>query len=179
MKRFFKWISVIFTASICLGLMFLPSINASAETAAPNDNYVYYAQAEDEVLTAYSTTAISEDKNDVVVQKETSKLAVDTEYAFSLEFKNGVNGKVYVELAMDGTSESLRVVQITGKEVKNLDAKFMQEKITFFVDEAGTYAVIDINTAASGGFAWYHGALIGGIVIAVALCAVAMVRRKK
>ena len=117
MKKFFKWISMMFTASLCLGLMLLPAVTATAETAEAGNSYVYYAQAEDGILTAYSKTAISDDKNDIVIEKGIQTSIIDNEYAFSLAFQNGASGKIYIELTMDASSETLRVVKIEGKEI--------------------------------------------------------------
>ena len=179
MKKFLKWISMVFTASLCLGFMLLPVVTATAETTEAGNNYVYYAQAEDGILTAYSKTAISGNKNDVVLEKGIETSIIDNEYAFSLEFQNGVSGKIYVELNMDASSESLRVVKIEGREIINLDATFVGEKITFQIDQVGTYAVIDVNASVNSGFEWYHAVMIAGFVVSVALCVVTVVRRKK
>ena len=179
MKKFFKWISMMFTASLCLGLMLLPAVTATAETAEAGNSYVYYAQAEDGILTAYSKTAISDDKNDIVIEKGIQTSIIDNEYAFSLAFQNGASGKIYIELTMDASSETLRVVKIEGKEIINLDATFVDEKITFHLDQAGTYAVIDVNASVNSGFEWYHALMIAGFVASVALCVVTVVRRKK
>ena len=179
MKKIFKWLSVIFAVSLCWGLMLFPCLIGSAETALPNAGYVYYAKGEDGVLTAYSKVALSENVSDVTVQQTTKTLVVDTEYAFEVEFKNGASGKIYVELKMDGSSENLRVVKIDGKKISNLDARFTAESITFHLDQAGTYAVIDVTVSVNGGFAWYHALIIAGFAASVALCVVAVVRRKK
>ena len=178
MKKILKWISVIFAVSLCWGLMLFPCFTALADTAAGN-GYVYYAQGEDGVLTAYSKAAISEDKEDVVVTPETGVSVIESKYAFRVEFKNGASGKIYVELNMDGSLEDLRVVQIDGDEIKNLDARFTNKSISFQVDQAGVYAVISVNAQIQEGFAWYHAALIVGIVASVALSVVAVIRRKK
>ena len=178
MKKIFKWITVICALAVCFGLMLFPTIKASADTAAEN-GYVYYAQAEDGVLTAYSTASLSENAQDVVIKQETGELAVPVEYAFSVTYKNNAEGKIYVELQMDGSAEDLRVVKISGKKIQNLDATFSPSKISFSLDQAGTYAVMSVNAKASGGFAWYHVVLLAGAAASVALCVVAIIRRKK
>lgn len=178
MKKIFKWITMICTLAVCFGLMLLPNLKASAEAAVDN-GYVYYAQAEDGVLTAYSKTALSGNVQDVVVKQETGKFVVPVEYAFSVTYKNNAEGKIYVELQMDGSAEDLRVVKINGTEIQNLDATFSPEKISLYLDQAGTYAVISVNAEVGGGFAWYHIVLLAGAVASVALCVVAVIRRKK
>lgn len=177
MKYVYKWIAVFFATLLCLGSNAL--VFACAEEKEENTDYVYYAQAMDGVLTAYSTIELTDNREDIVIEKATGNLNINSIYAFSAEFGDELEGKIYIEYAIDGTSENLRAVKVNGNELQNLDAEFTEEKISFFIDEAGTYAIIDVDNAVKSGLAWYHVLLFIGGAAALALCVVGFLRRNK
>ena len=159
----------IFTA--CIGA----SYTAIAEE---NNGYVYYAKDVDGVLTAYSVAPLSENAADVTVTK-TTPTQVKTLYAVDIQYKNDASGRVYVEIKNNSEGEKLRAVKIDGNNLESINATFTEGVVSFYVDTAGTYAIIDVTDAVAGGFSWYHIALIAGVVLAIVACVISVVRSVK
>ena len=70
-------------------------------------------------------------------------------------------------------------MNIDGNNIENINATFTEGAVSFYVDQAGTYAIIDVNDAVKEGFYWYHIALIAGIVLALSACAFGVIRSVK
>ena len=172
MKRFGLFLALIAIVVACCGA----SYTAFAEDG--DNGYVYYAKDEGGVFTAYSVAPLSDNAGDVTVTKAEPK-SLNTVYAFTAQYKNGAEGRVYVEIKHSEEGKNLRAVKIDGNNVENINATFTEGAVSFYVDQAGTYAIIDVTDAVKEGFYWYHIALIAGIVLALAACAIGVIRSVK
>ncbi len=171
MKKISILLTLIAVVIACFGI----SVTALADGG---DGYVYYAQDVDGVFTAYSVTPLSDNKDDISLTKA-ENLSVNTVYAFNAGYKNDAKGRVYVQIKYEGDGADLRAVKVNGNNVENIDASFADNMVSFYIDQAGTYAVIDVKNAVKGGFAWYHILLIVGVVAAISMCVISLIRRKK
>lgn len=157
------------------------------EPAEGKDNKYTYAYRLDGVLTAWSDCRIVSDKSRIVLSGNASpmpaKCGLDNAalYGFDVAFLSDVTGRINIRLAVEGDTEKLRVVKIDGKRLTNMSADFKDGECSFYIDEAGRYALIDASKIQkAGGFAWYDGVAAALTSLAVAaVCAFIFVGGKK
>ena len=157
MKKFTLFLTLIAIVLAC----FSASYTVFAEEG--DNGYVYYAQDKDGVFTAYSVAPLSDNENDVTITT-TNPINVKTIYAFNAQYKKGVEGRIYVEIKHNSEGENIRAIKIDGNKVENINATFTEGVVSFYIDQAGTYAIIDITDATINTFSWYHIVLIAGVV---------------
>lgn len=172
--KFLIFFALILATSFAIGSY--PVAYGEEETI--QDTNVYHAIEEDGILTAYSKTSLAEKIGDISVKKTDESLSINYIYAFNVDFAEPIDGKIYIDINIGEQSEKMRVVKVDGKNIQNLVADF-SEKISFSIDEEGTYAVINVDSYLKNTFAWYHIILIAGELVSIAFCVIGFMRRVK
>lgn len=114
----------------------------------------------------------------VSVRSATS-LPVNYLRAYEITIDGTLRGRVQVDFPADGSNENLRAVRIDGNTLTGINAEYNKEKVSFFIDGSGTYALLSVDSAAQNDLSLPMILCAAAGLTALAIGCITYIRRRK